>query len=102
MTLRRLAGRLHLWLGSSCLSSGAKRATYDLHNVLGFYASGVLRLIAMTGLVWSFQWFGEGVYWITSAGAPKTELPNWKERLTHSGPLMWEPSSGSQRRSSLF
>ncbi len=49
-------------------STGAKRKNYDLHNVLGFYASLVLLLLAFTGLVWGFQWFARSVYWATSGG----------------------------------
>lgn len=32
-----------------------KRVNYDLHNVLGFYASGVLLVIALTGLFFAFK-----------------------------------------------
>lgn len=45
-----------------------KRRNYDLHNVLGFYATLVLLLLAFTGLVWGFQWFAKSVYWVTSGG----------------------------------
>ncbi|MEA5460457.1 PepSY-associated TM helix domain-containing protein [Arcicella sp. LKC2W] len=40
-----------------------KRKNYDLHNVLGFYASWVVLIIALTGLVWGFEWFANSVYW---------------------------------------
>ena len=36
---------------------------YDLHNVLGFYSAWVVLIIALTGLVWGFQWFANSVYW---------------------------------------
>ncbi|QJW91155.1 PepSY domain-containing protein [Spirosoma taeanense] len=45
-----------------------KRRNYDLHNVLGFYVTSVLLLLAFTGLVWGFQWFARSVYWLTSGG----------------------------------
>ncbi|TCC89935.1 PepSY-associated TM helix domain-containing protein [Pedobacter hiemivivus] len=32
-----------------------KRVNYDLHNVLGFYASGILLIIALTGLFFAFK-----------------------------------------------
>jgi uncharacterized iron-regulated membrane protein len=32
-----------------------KRINYDLHNVLGFYASGILLIIALTGLFFAFK-----------------------------------------------
>lgn len=45
-----------------------KRLNYDLHNVLGFYASWVAIIIAVTGLVWGFEWFSESLYYATSGG----------------------------------
>lgn len=39
-----------------------RRRLYDLHSVLGFYAWIVLFVIAVTGLVWGFQWFSKGLY----------------------------------------
>lgn len=47
-----------------------RRKNYDLHNVFGFYVSGVALLLALTGLVWGFQWFANGVY--TAAGGEKS------------------------------
>jgi uncharacterized iron-regulated membrane protein len=35
--------------------ASTKRVTYDLHNVLGFYASGVLLVIALSGLFFAFK-----------------------------------------------
>jgi len=32
-----------------------KRVNYDLHNVLGFYASGILLVISLTGLYFAFK-----------------------------------------------
>lgn len=34
-----------------------KRKNYDLHNILGFYASSIAIIFAITGLVWGFQWW---------------------------------------------
>ncbi|WP_316819421.1 PepSY-associated TM helix domain-containing protein [Pedobacter gandavensis] len=42
-----------------------KRVNYDLHNVLGFYSLVIALLMAITGLVMSFSWFSQGVYWLT-------------------------------------
>jgi len=42
-----------------------QRKNYDLHNVLGFYATWVLIILALTGLVWGFQWFASSVYTLT-------------------------------------
>lgn len=41
---------------------GWKRFWYDTHVSLGFYASFLLLLMALTGLTWSFGWFHDGVY----------------------------------------
>lgn len=45
-----------------------RRRNYDLHNVLGFYVTGIAALLALTGLVWGFQWFAQSVYWMSSGG----------------------------------
>lgn len=45
-----------------------KRVNYDLHNVLGFYVLLVAFAIAVTGLVWSFEWFSKSYYWALSGG----------------------------------
>ncbi|MEM1136406.1 MAG: PepSY-associated TM helix domain-containing protein [Bacteroidota bacterium] len=45
-----------------------KRVNYDLHNVLGFYMLSVTMVIALTGLVWSFEWFRNGVYALATGG----------------------------------
>ena len=49
-----------------------RRVNYDLHNVLGFYAWTIAMVFALTGLVWGFQWFAQGVYSI--AGGEKSLL----------------------------
>lgn len=45
-----------------------KRKNYDLHNVLGFYMTWIAIFIAITGLVFGFQWFAKSLYWVTSGG----------------------------------
>lgn len=50
------------------LNARWRRVNYDLHNVLGFYITWVVIFIALTGLVWGFQWFAKSVYWTTSGG----------------------------------
>jgi uncharacterized iron-regulated membrane protein len=47
-----------------------KRKNYDLHNITGFYASFLALVLALTGLVWGFQWFAWGAY--TAAGGNKS------------------------------
>lgn len=49
-----------------------RRVNYDLHNVFGFYMTWVVIFIALTGLVWGFQWFSKAAYW--SLGGEKTTV----------------------------
>lgn len=41
---------------------------FSLHNVLGGYAGLILLVVSLTGLVWSFEWFSEVSYYISSGG----------------------------------
>ncbi len=50
-----------------------RRKNYDLHNVLGFYMSWIAIFLALTGLVFGFQWFARSVYFVTSGGEPMVE-----------------------------
>lgn len=50
-----------------------RRKNYDLHNVFGFYSSWLLIFIAITGLVWGFEWFANSLYWVTSGGKTKVK-----------------------------
>lgn len=45
-----------------------KRVNYDLHNVLGFYSLVLAMVLALTGLVWGFQWFNKAYYWTLTGG----------------------------------
>lgn len=47
-----------------------RRVNYDLHNVLGFYAWTIAIILAMTGLVWGFQWYANGLYKIAGGEKP--------------------------------
>ena len=49
-----------------------RRKNYDLHNVLGFYATWIAIILAATGLVWGFEWFAQGYYKL--AGGEKSLL----------------------------
>lgn len=55
-------------------SASFKRKNYDLHNVLGFYMTWVAIFIAVTGLVWGFQWFAKSLYFTTSGGKQMVEF----------------------------
>ncbi|NDV69850.1 PepSY domain-containing protein [Dysgonomonas sp. 25] len=41
---------------------GGRRLFYDLHRVLGVYVSIIILLCALTGLMWSFEWYRNGVF----------------------------------------
>lgn len=49
-----------------------RRKNYDMHTVLGFYSCLFGLLLALTGLVWGFQWFAGSVYWVASGGKTMT------------------------------
>lgn len=57
-----------------------KRKNYDLHNILGFYASAVAVLIAITGLVMALNWFAKGFYQVT--GGEKSATFSWPENVS--------------------
>lgn len=60
-----------------------KRVNYDLHNVLGFYSLLIALLMAITGLVMSFSWFSQGVYWVTGGeNKPRQK----RQKMEVSGP----------------
>lgn len=46
---------------------GKKRLFLDLHNVLGAYACLVLIICALTGMVWSFDWYRNGLFKLLGA-----------------------------------
>ena len=50
-----------------------RRKNYDLHNVLGFYISWVAIFLAITGLVFGFEWVARSVYWVSSGGDTMVE-----------------------------
>jgi uncharacterized iron-regulated membrane protein len=39
-----------------------RRVNYDLHAVGGFYSYLLILLLAVTGLVWTFDWWTNGIY----------------------------------------
>jgi uncharacterized iron-regulated membrane protein len=51
-----------------------RRVNYDLHNVFGFYMTWIAIFLAVTGLVFGFQWFSTSLYWVTSGGKTMTEF----------------------------
>jgi uncharacterized iron-regulated membrane protein len=61
-TRQMLTGRLRIKWGSSW-----KRLNHDLHIVLGFYCSLFLFGIALTGVIMSYRWATEGLFWLTGS-----------------------------------
>ncbi len=57
-----------------------KRKNYDLHNILGFYASAIALIIAITGLIMTFNWFANGVYTLT--GGDKTPMFSFPKNVS--------------------
>jgi uncharacterized iron-regulated membrane protein len=45
-----------------------RRVNYDLHNVLGFYATGIALILAITGLSIAFDWMNTGIYKAANLG----------------------------------
>ncbi len=56
-----------------------KRKNYDLHNIVGFYFMSICLIIALTGLVWAFTWFNEGIQYLANGGVPLV-----KQEVLHS------------------
>ncbi|CAD0003689.1 PepSY-associated TM helix domain-containing protein [Flavobacterium chungangense] len=58
------------------MGTSPKRLNYDLHNVLGFYASWIVIFAALTGVIWTFECVSEAEYWLASGGEEAIEYPN--------------------------
>lgn len=69
-----------------------KRLNYDLHNVWGFYMLIPALILALTGLVFSFQWVADSFYTVFSGGQPKPK------REAPLSPPQQEPSSAPMDR----
>jgi len=67
------------------LKASPKRLNYDLHNVLGFYASWVILFAVLTGLVWSFDWVADTEYWMFSGGKSKPAFKQPQTAITTIG-----------------
>lgn len=57
-----------------------KRKNYDLHNVLGFYASVFALIFSITGLFYAFVFIQSSIYFIFSGG--KTAYPDFSSITT--------------------
>src|SRR5262249_18548911 len=70
-----------------------RRKNYDLHNVFGFYATWIAIILAVTGLVWGFQWFAQGLY--AAAGGDRSLVD--EQPLSDITNVAWETEPGSER-----
>jgi uncharacterized iron-regulated membrane protein len=61
-----------------------KRRNFDLHSVLGFYASWILIFSVLTGLIFAFKWAEKTMYWLS--GSKKTELKPKSVYMNNAGP----------------
>lgn len=59
------------------LDASPKRLNYDLHKVLGFYASWVLVFIIATGSAWAFESVMKAEYWLFSGGKERPAPPKF-------------------------
>lgn len=50
------------------LKASFKRVNYDLHNVLGFYVLLVAFIIAVTGLVYGYEWYRKTYHYTITGG----------------------------------
>lgn len=57
-----------------------KRKNYDLHNILGFYASFIALIVTITGLFYAFFAIQALIYFTFSGG--KTALPDFSQYAT--------------------
>lgn len=62
------------------LRKGWRRFWYDAHIVLGFYACLLLLVCALTGLMWSFDWYRNGVNSLLGVETPKPKKEGDGER----------------------
>ena len=60
-----------------------KRVNYDIHNTLGFYALLPLLLMGLTGLLWSFTWYYEGLEVVLGDKLGKARFETTVELPTH-------------------
>lgn len=54
-------------------NASPKRLNYDLHSVLGFYASWILIFTVVTGLIWSFKWVENSMYALVGSKKEKKQ-----------------------------
>lgn len=71
-------------------SANWKRVNHDLHNTLGFYSFGLLLIMTLTGLCWSFEWYRNGISSVLGAKVfrGRTEKPLFSnEKMAANGQI---------------
>lgn len=51
------------------LSGNWKRIVFDSHNVLGFYGTAGMLVLALTGPVWTWRWYQDAIVWLLTGRA---------------------------------
>lgn len=69
------------------LDASPKRLNYDLHNVLGFYASWVLIFAVLTGIIWTFDFATKAEYFVASGGKINPGYPQLVVKKMNTIPL---------------
>lgn len=67
-----------------------RRVNYDLHNVLGFYATSIAIILAITGLSIAFNWMRDGIYATANLGKTYTS----EKQLVKSDSLLKASTTG--------
>lgn len=70
---------------------GRRRFWYDCHVALGFYATLLLLVMALTGLTWSFGWYRTAAYALFG-GSPRQETVQQTARQKETRPEAAQPT----------
>jgi uncharacterized iron-regulated membrane protein len=67
--------------------AGPARFNYDLHSVLGFYASWIIIFTVLTGLIWSYEWMEDGMYSLTGSKKEMLKVKSLSKDSTITAPV---------------
>ena len=84
--------------------SDGRRFWHDCHVSLGFYATLLLLVMALTGLTWSFGWYRTAAYALfggTPQIAVAQEFPRTKDRFGQPARAAKEAANGTQAGSTM-
>lgn len=68
-----------------------RRLNFDLHSTLGFYSIIFVLFFTITGLVWSFDWWTNGIYRLLGTNSKKVFKENYVKYDTESIPAPEKP-----------